>query len=39
MNWGRFLKKALLNNVLPTEFAEWREIAADRNQWGAICGS
>jgi hypothetical protein len=39
MNWGRTLKKALLSNDLPTEFVEWREMAADRNQWRAICGS
>jgi hypothetical protein len=38
MNWGRTLKKALLSNDLPTEFAKWREIA-DRNQWRAVCGS
>jgi hypothetical protein len=39
MNWGRALKKALQNYDLPTEFAKWREMAADRNQWHAICGS
>jgi hypothetical protein len=39
MNWGRTLKKALLSNDLPTEFVKWREMAADRNQWRAICGS
>jgi hypothetical protein len=33
------LKKALQSNDLPTEFAKWREIAADRNQWRAVCGS
>jgi hypothetical protein len=39
MNWGRTSKKALQSNDLRTEFSEWREIAADRNQWRAICGS
>jgi hypothetical protein len=39
MNWGRTLKKALQSNDLPTEFVKWREMAADRNQWRAICGS
>jgi hypothetical protein len=42
MDWGRNLKKALLkllNNDLPTEFFEWREIAADRNQWRVVRGS
>jgi hypothetical protein len=39
MNWGRTLKKALQGNDLPTEFVKWREMAADRNQWRAICGS
>jgi hypothetical protein len=39
MNWGRTLKKALQNYGLPTEFAKRREMAADRNQWRAICGS
>jgi hypothetical protein len=39
MNWGRALKMALLSFDLPTEFAKWRKIAADRNQWRAVCGS
>jgi hypothetical protein len=43
VNWGRTMKKALqkalLSNDLPTEFVKWREMAADRNQWRAICGS
>jgi hypothetical protein len=39
INWGRTLKKALLSNDIPTEFVKWRKIAADRNQWCAICGS
>jgi hypothetical protein len=39
MNLGRILKKALQSNDLPTEFAKWREIVADQNQWRAICGS
>jgi hypothetical protein len=39
MNWGRALVKALQSYDLPTEFVKWREIAADRNQWHAICGS
>jgi hypothetical protein len=39
MNWGRTLKKALLSNDLPIEFVKWHEMAADRNQWRAICGS
>jgi hypothetical protein len=38
MNWGRTLKTALQINDLPTEFAKWREMAADRNQWRAVCG-
>jgi hypothetical protein len=33
------LKKALQSNDLPTEFVKWREMAADQNQWRAICGS
>jgi hypothetical protein len=32
-------EKALQSNDLPTEFVKWREMAADRNQWRAICGS
>jgi hypothetical protein len=32
-------EKTLQSNDAPTEFAEWREIVADRNQWRAICGS
>jgi hypothetical protein len=33
------VEKALLSNDLPTEFAKWREMAADRNQWrAAVCG-
>jgi hypothetical protein len=39
MNWGRTLKKALQSNDLPTEFFKRREMAADRHQWRAICGS
>jgi hypothetical protein len=39
MNWGRTLKKALQSYDLPTEFVELREIAADRNEWRAVCGS
>jgi hypothetical protein len=39
MNWGRTLKKELFGNDLSTEFAKWREIAADRNQWRAVNGS
>jgi hypothetical protein len=39
MNWGRALKKALQSYDLPTEFVKWREMAADQNQWHAICGS
>jgi hypothetical protein len=39
MNWGRTLEKALQSYGLPTEFAKWREMAADRNQWRAICAS
>jgi hypothetical protein len=29
---------SLRSNDLPTEFFKWREMAADRNQWRAICG-
>jgi hypothetical protein len=32
-------KKALQSNDIPTEFVKWREMAADRNQWRAVCGS
>jgi hypothetical protein len=32
-------EKALQSYDLPTEFVKWREMAADRNQWRAICGS
>jgi hypothetical protein len=39
MKWGRALKKALMSNDLPTDFAKWREITADRNQMRAVCGS
>jgi hypothetical protein len=39
MKWGRTLKKALQSFDLPTEFVKWRKMAADRNQWRAICGS
>jgi hypothetical protein len=31
--------QALQSNDLPIEFFKWREMAADRNQWRAICGS
>jgi hypothetical protein len=31
-------EKALQSNDLPTEFIKWRKMAADRNQWRAICG-
>jgi hypothetical protein len=36
---GRTLKKTLQSYDLPTEFANRREIAADRNQWRAVCAS
>jgi hypothetical protein len=39
MNWDRTPKNALQSNDLPTEFIKWRDIAADRNQWRAICDS
>ena len=39
MTWGRTLEKALQRNSLPTEFAKWHELAADRGQWRAICGA
>jgi hypothetical protein len=39
MSWGRALKKALQSYDLSGVFVKWREIAADRNQWRAICGS
>ena len=39
MTWGRTLKKALQRNSLPTDFSKWRELAADRGQWRAICGA
>jgi hypothetical protein len=39
MNWGRTLKKALQSYDLPREFVKLSEMAADRNQLRAICGS
>jgi hypothetical protein len=36
---GALLKKALQSHDLSTEFVKWRDIAADRNQWRAVCGS
>jgi hypothetical protein len=39
LNWGRALKKALQSYDLPTKLVKWREMAADRNQWRAVCGS
>jgi hypothetical protein len=39
INSGRTLKKALQSYDLPTDFVKWREMAADRNQRRAICGS
>jgi hypothetical protein len=39
MNWGRTLRKVLQSYDLPIEFVKWREMAADRNQWRAICSS
>jgi hypothetical protein len=32
-------EKALQSNDPPTVFVKWREMAADRNQWRAICSS
>jgi hypothetical protein len=37
--WGRTLKKALQSYGLQIGFVKWREMAADWNQWCAICGS
>ena len=37
MTWGRTLKKALLCKDLPTEFAEWSKLAADRAKWRQAC--
>jgi hypothetical protein len=39
MNWVQALKTALQSYDHPTEFVEWREMAADRNRWRAVCGS
>jgi hypothetical protein len=39
MNFCRTLKKAFLSYHLPSEFVQWREIEADRNQWRALWGS
>jgi len=38
MTWGRTLKKVLKSVKLPTDFVQWRTAAADRGQWGVICG-
>ncbi len=38
MTWGRTLKKALSSNGLPTDFAAWRQLAADRCAWRRVCG-
>jgi hypothetical protein len=38
-DWDRTRQKALLNNDLPSEFVNWREIAADRNQPRAVFDS
>ena len=37
MSWGRTLKKALSSNSLPTDFATWHQIAADRCAWRQVC--
>jgi hypothetical protein len=31
--------KKILNVINGISFIKWREMAADRNQWRAICGS
>ena len=38
MTWGRTLKKALSSNCLPTDFAAWHQLAADRCAWRQVCG-
>ena len=38
MTWGRTLKKALSSNGLPTDFAAWHQLAADRCAWRQVCG-
>ena len=38
MTWGRTLKKALVQNNLPTDFKAWSSLAADRRQWRTVCG-
>ncbi len=38
MRWGRTLKKALSSNELPTDFAAWHQLAADRCTWRQFCG-
>jgi hypothetical protein len=38
MTWGRTLKKALSSKSLPTDFAAWRQLAADRCAWRLVCG-
>ena len=38
MTWGRTLKKALSSNGLPTDFAAWQQLAADRCTWRQFCG-
>jgi hypothetical protein len=32
-------QKGTSDNDLPTGFIKWCEIAAERNQWRAVCGS
>jgi hypothetical protein len=39
MHLGRTLKTTILGNEIPIEFVKLREIAADRNKWGAVCES
>ena len=38
MTWGRTLEKVLSSNGLPTDFAAWYQLAADRCAWRLVCG-
>ncbi len=38
MTWGRTLKKALSSHGLPTDFAAWHQLAADKCTWRQFCG-
>ncbi len=33
------IRKLFKETLSPTDFSKWRELAADRGQWRAICGA